>query len=62
MRSVSAGNVNLSSLNPHSTDEVEIPAQLTDIWEDIEINGEEEERNRCSGAHFNVMVKEISNS
>lgn len=52
MRSVTAGHVNLSSLNPHSTDEVEIPAQLTDIWEVTEINGEEEEKDRCSGAHF----------
>lgn len=62
MRSVSAGHVNLSSLNPRSTDEEEIPAQLTDIWKDIEMNGEEEERNRCSGAHFNGIVKKMSNS
>lgn len=61
MRSVSAGHVNLSSLNPHSTDEVEIPAQLTDIWEVIVINGEKEEKNWCSGAHFNGIVKKISN-
>ncbi len=62
MRSVSAGHVNLSSLNPGSTDGVEIPAQLTDIWEDTEINGKEEERNRCCGTHFNRIVKKMSNS